>query len=392
MKILEIRYTTKQFPFIKKEQVEDNMAYIKPNMNIFFANNGKPVTSTIEKVSFRKYWGRGKNKEGKIAQSLFKRLLMRERENTDLRCFLVLAISLEGNIENAIKTLQGILGRKPNHRYTNVNMGILLKNKGYIQQARVRFFNTFKLLERSRGDYEIKTCLDKAEKFFNEKREKKALEIYDPLVTEINSKKLLLRIARLNLDSKFWDIALGIYMRILNKDRQNNEARNGIKSIYAAYLMESENYIKKKDYKKAAETIDKALKITLTKNLLQKAISIHRLVENENRVIELEKVLKNFLEKERETKIQAKINLAEKEEKKGNLKNALHYFEEAIKIEPKNSTLKKMVDLCVRIKRPDLVEELTNWFLKLQKKIQENQRNQAKEAFDISRKNEESQK
>ena len=34
------------------------MAYIKPNMNIFFANNGKPVTSTIEKVSFRKYWAK----------------------------------------------------------------------------------------------------------------------------------------------------------------------------------------------------------------------------------------------------------------------------------------------------------------------------------------------
>ena len=331
-------------------------------------------------------------KNGGVAQSVFKRLLMREKENTDLRCFLVLAISLDGDIENAIKTLQGILGRKPNHRYTNVNMGILLKNKGHIQQARVSFFNTYKLLERSQGNYEIKTCLQKAEKFFNENREKKALEIYDPLVTEINSKKLLLRIAKLNLNSKLWDNALEIYRRILRKERQNNEARKGIKSIYASYLMDSENYIKKKDPKKAAETIDKALRIALTKNLIQKAISINRLVENENRVIELEKILKKFLEKERQTKIDEKIKLAEEEEKIGNIKNAIHCFEEAIKIEPKNSTLKKMVDLCVRIKRPDLVEKFTNWFLKLQKTLQEKERIQAREAFEMSKNNEENQK
>ena len=317
---------------------------------------------------------------------------MREKENTDLRCFLVLATSLDGDIENAIKTLQGILGRKPNHRYTNVNMGILLKNKGHIQQARVSFFNTYKLLERSQGSYEIKTCLQKAEKFFNENREKKALEIYDPLVNEINSKKLLLRIAKLNLNSKLWDNALEIYRRILRKERQNNEARKGIKSIYAAYLVDSENYIKKKDPKKAAERIDKALGIALTKKLIQKAISINRLVENENRVIELEKILKKFLEKERETKIEEKIKLAEEEEKRGNIKNAIHCFEEAIKIEPKNSTLKKMVDLCVRIKRPDLVEKFTNWFLKLQKILQEKEKIQAREAFEMSKNNKENQK
>ena len=39
------------------------------------------------------------------------------KENVDLRCFLVLAISLDGNIDNAIKTLQSILARNPNtHR------------------------------------------------------------------------------------------------------------------------------------------------------------------------------------------------------------------------------------------------------------------------------------
>ena len=34
------------------------MAYIKPEMNVFFANNGKAITATIDKVTFRKYWAK----------------------------------------------------------------------------------------------------------------------------------------------------------------------------------------------------------------------------------------------------------------------------------------------------------------------------------------------
>jgi len=44
------------------------MAYIKPKMSVYFANNGSPIISTIEKVSFRKYWGKGKNKAGAMVR------------------------------------------------------------------------------------------------------------------------------------------------------------------------------------------------------------------------------------------------------------------------------------------------------------------------------------
>ena len=34
------------------------MAYIKPDMNVFFGNNGLAVTATIDKIAFRKYWAK----------------------------------------------------------------------------------------------------------------------------------------------------------------------------------------------------------------------------------------------------------------------------------------------------------------------------------------------
>ena len=334
-----------------------------------------------------------KNNETKIAQYSLKRLLMRDKENVDLRCFLVLAISLDGNINDEIKTLQSILGRNPNHRYTNVNMGILLRRKGKIQQSRVSFFTTFRLLERSQGDYDIKACLENAEKLFNDNLEKKALEIYEPLISEITSEVLLHRIAKLYLDKNLLDDALEIYKRIFRKNRQNKEAREGIKSIHAAYLIESENFLKKNDKINAAVKIEKALKIAAGTNLIQKAISINMLLKNENRVVELEEMLKDIKRKEIQSKVQEKINKAEEAEKKTDYKGAIRYFQEAIKIEPQNSTLKKLIDLCAHINRPDLTEKITDWFNKYQHSLLEKEKKQAREELKQSKNNgDESQK
>jgi len=329
--------------------------------------------------------------EGKIAKNVFKRLLMREKENVDLRCFLVLAISLEDDIENAIKTFQSILVRNPNHRYSNVNLGLLYKRKGMIQQSRVSFFTTFKLLERSQGNYHIDACLKDADKLFEENRTKKALEIYEPLVPEITSQELLIRIAKLNIDNKSWDEAFEIYRRILRINRQNKEAREGIKTVHTAYLTASENYLKKNDPKSAAVVIDKALSIAVSKKLLHKAINLNHLLENENRAFELEQMLKSYQNKEIQAEVQGKISQAEEAEKNGKYKSAVRYYEEAIKLDPQNSTLKKLVDLCVRIKRPDLAEKVSDWFVKYQHSLHEKEKAEAREAFQQSKKKEEPQ-
>ena len=328
--------------------------------------------------------------EGEIAKNVFKRLLMREKNNVDLRCFLVLAISIEGDIDNAIKTFQSILVRNPNHRYSTVNLGLLYKRKGMIQKSRVSFFTTFKLLERSQGNYNIDACLQDADKLFEENRTKKALEIYEPLVPEITSQELLIRIAKLNADNNFWDEAFELYRRILRINRQNKEAREGIKTVHTAYLTAAENYLKKNDPKNAAVVIDKALNIAVSKKLLQKAINLNHLLENENRAFELEQMLKSYQNKEIQVEVQAKISLAEEAEKNGKYKSAVRYYEEAIKLDPQNSTLKKLVDLCVRIKRPDLAEKVSDWFVKYQHSLHEKEKAEAREAFNQSKKKEES--
>ena len=100
-------------------------------------------------------------------------------------------------------------------------------------------------------------------------------------------------------------------------------------------------------------------------------------------------MLEAFKKKEIKGKVQEKISLAEEAETKGNFKEAISYYEQAIRIEPQNSTLKKLVDLCVRIKRPDLAEKVTNWFNKYQHSLEEKKKVQAREAFKQGKKDEE---
>ena len=38
------------------------MAYLRPNTTIFMQNNGQPIYSIIDKIAFRKYWGKKKDK------------------------------------------------------------------------------------------------------------------------------------------------------------------------------------------------------------------------------------------------------------------------------------------------------------------------------------------
>jgi len=39
------------------------MAYLKPKQTVFIANNGKPITATVNKVAFRKYLANVTDKE-----------------------------------------------------------------------------------------------------------------------------------------------------------------------------------------------------------------------------------------------------------------------------------------------------------------------------------------
>ena len=297
-----------------------------------------------------------------IAVNSFQKLVQLHPEQIDFQCFLVLANGLEGNTGKAIDSLQKILIEHPFHRYSNVNLGYLFQKSGKTMKARTYFFITYKLLERSGGYYHIDRILNHAEEHFNEDRGKKALELYEPLYEEINAPNLLNRIGKLQLLFSKLDEAVQTFRRVLKSDVKNAEAREGLKQLHQKFLMQLDNAVKKHDYEDAAKAFEKAIGIVKNPKLMQRGIDINKMLKNETRANQLERMLKQMLEKDSNQMVQEKISLAEEAEKKGNYKAAVGYYEQAIRISPKHEIMVKMSDFCQRIDRPELAEKVSKWF------------------------------
>ena len=297
-----------------------------------------------------------------IAVNSFQKLVQLHPEQIDFQCFLVLANGLEGNTGKSIDSLQKILIEHPFHRYSNVNLGYLFQKSGKTMKARTYFFITYKLLERSGGYYHIERILNRAEEHFNEDRGKKALELYEPLYEEINAPNLLNRIGKLQLLFSKLDEAVQTFRRVLKIDVKNSEAREGLKQLHQKFLMQLDNAVKKHDYEDAAKAFEKAIGIVKNPKLMQRGIDINKMLKNETRANQLERMLKQMLEKDSNQMVQEKISLAEEAEKKGNYKAAVGYYEQAIRISPKHEIMVKMSDFCQRIDRPELAEKVSKWF------------------------------
>ncbi|MDP7405161.1 MAG: tetratricopeptide repeat protein [SAR324 cluster bacterium] len=297
-----------------------------------------------------------------IAVNSFQKLVQLHPERIDFQCFLVLANGLEGNTGKAIDSLQKILIEHTFHRYSNVNLGYLFQKSGKTMKARTYFFITYKLLERSGGYYHIDRILNRAEEHFNEDRGKKALELYEPLYEEINAPNLLNRIGKLELLFSKLDEAVQTFRRVLKIEVKNAEAREGLKQLHQKFLMQLDNAVKKHDYEDAAKAFEKAIGIVKNPKLMQRGIDINKMLKNETRANQLERMLKQMLEKDSNQMVQEKISLAEEAEKKGNYKAAVGYYEQAIRISPKHEIMVKMSDFCQRIDRPELAEKVSKWF------------------------------
>ena len=298
----------------------------------------------------------------KIAVNSFQKLVQLHPEQIDFQCFLVLANGLEGNTGKSIDSLQKILIEHPFHRYSNVNLGYLFQKSGKTMKARTYFFITYKLLERSGGYYHIERILNRAEEHFNEDRGKKAHELYEPLYEEINAPNLLNRIGKLQLLFSKLDEAVQTFRKVLKTDVKNAEAREGLKQLHQKFLMQLDNAMKKHDYEDAAKAFEKAIGIVKNPKLMQRGIDINKMLKNETRANQLERMLKQMLEKDSNQMVQEKISLAEEAEKKGNYKAAVGYYEQAIRISPKHEIMVKMSDFCQRIDRPELAEKVSKWF------------------------------
>ena len=300
--------------------------------------------------------------EGRTAHLIFDKLLERDPENLDLTCFRILTDALQGETGSAEEQLNTFLKQHPNHRYANVNYGILLRRQRKTAQARTYFFIAHKLLERTKGEYNIATVLEEAERHEENEAARKALELYEPILDELNEPARINRVAGMLRTFNRPRNAQRAYKLTLKLDHRNIDAIKGLKEIRDGYLKELDKALRVDQMAKAAELMNYALEITPSNELITRGIELFELTDNQHRVRELKELRDRLGAKATRRQVQAKLLQAQDFEAKRNYKAAIKAYEEAIRIEPRREVYKHMVALCERIQRPDLVEKISEWF------------------------------
>ena len=300
--------------------------------------------------------------EGRTAQLIFDKLLERDPGNLDLICFRIITDALQEEVNSAEEQLNTFLKQHPNHRYANVNYGILLRRQHKVAQARTYFFIAYKLLERTKGEYEIAKVLEEAERHEENGAARKALELYEPILDELSEPARINRVAGMLQTFNRPRNAQRAYKLTLKLDRRNTDAMKGLKEIRDGYLKELDKALRADQMAKAAELMNYALEITPSNELLTRGIELFELMDNTSRVRELKELRESLGAKATHRQVQAKLLQAQDFEAKRNFKAAIKAYEEAIRIEPRREVYKHMVALCERIQRPDLAEKISEWF------------------------------
>lgn len=312
-------------------------------------------------------------KVAEVARQIFDQLSERDPKDLNLRCFWFLSLALSGKEQEAIDKLVQLLGKYPNHRYANVNLGFLYRQINRPLPARRHYFITHRLLQRSQGYYDIEDCLRVGNEQFERQNFKKALEVYQPLIPEIESVEMLNRIGHLYLEQRNLDDAYKLFQRSLRKDRKNQTARQELKAVREAYLQQVEADLKKSDWKAAAHKLEQAIAILPTVKVLQQLLDVCEHLEDWKRHRELEKKIRELQEAEAERQQQLLLERAIQAEVQQDFKLAMSSYEQALRILPKREVFLRMVGLSEKMGRAEMVPRLTNWFNQVEEDYQRQQ-------------------
>lgn len=307
-----------------------------------------------------------------ISWKIFSRLAFKDKNNDDLQCFLALTYAVRGEINQAIDKLVILLGRNPNHRYSNVNLGCLFKKQGNILLARKYFFITAKLLEVSHGYYDIDKFRAIGDQFYEEGKYSQALQIYESILDETESLEILLRIGNLSLEMGRHKTALDVLERMQKENRDHKDVKDLCKRMVEFFQSRAQNRQKQRKWQEAAEFYEHCLELETSIPVITELIEIYGNLQESMRVRELQKLLREteiiVKEKERDELQSEKLEKAHKLESESKFREALRFYEEALKIRPDRDVFLKLADMYRQFKRNDLVENLTERFNKMVEK------------------------
>ncbi|MBF0240383.1 MAG: tetratricopeptide repeat protein [SAR324 cluster bacterium] len=303
------------------------------------------------------------------AWKIYTRLSIAHPQNENFKCFLAIAISLRGYIERAIDKLVMLLGTNPYNRYANVNLGRLYALQGSLLLSRKYYLYAKTLLDKSRGYYDMTQFRAQADQYFVEGSIKKALEMYEVILTEQESFSLLEKVISMKLDLADIDGALTTYARAGRMAVQPEELEKLTRKLVDFMNEKAADHMRNSRYARAADIYEKSIELRPTIHSLEEGIHAYELLKNDEKIRELRKKLHQLKEAEQEQELlqshYQKIREGFHFERQHLPYKAINSYEEALRLKPEKGVLIRLVKLYQRTRQMGMIADVTQRYNRL---------------------------
>ena len=302
---------------------------------------------------------------GEVARTAFGHLGGTLSSDFTVRLWSALAEDACGKSEDALSALQQLARQHPSHRLLLHNLGLLCHRQQKFQAGNQFLLRTHRLLQASSGHYNPQVCLDEAEELLTQGRYKDALQIYEPLLAEIQEPTTQLQIAKAYKAQGLLNQAYPLLLTALRNQRQSREIRAMLRDIWEEFRKQAEIALKRGDQQKAVELLETCIEITPTQPLVRKAIELQIQLNNRKRAQVLRKRLKDLIEIDRNRKIEQWVREAEEALTENDFFKAYRCYTEALCIDPRHEIHQKIQQLCHESQRPDVASRVLVWYERL---------------------------
>ncbi|MBF0350342.1 MAG: tetratricopeptide repeat protein [SAR324 cluster bacterium] len=303
------------------------------------------------------------------AWKIYTRLSFTNPKNENFKCFLALATGLRGHTETAIDKLVVLLGKNPYNRYATVNLGRLYALQGSMLLARKYYLHAKTLLEKSKGYYDMTQFRKQADQYYEEGSTKKALEMYEVILSEEESFSLLNKIISMKLTLSDIDGALETYGKAKSMNAKPEDLEKLTQKLVEFMNEKAADHMSNNRYAKAADVYEKSFEMMPTIPILEECIHAYELLKNDEKLRELRRKLQKLEEVEREKELlqshYQKIKEGHNFEAHHLPYKAINSYEEALRLNPDKELLMKLVTLYKRTKQMGMIEDVTQRYNRL---------------------------
>ncbi len=235
-------------------------------------------------------------------------------ENSDLKnvdMCIALATDQNGYRSEATRIMKEVASKNIDSRCFNVNFGLLLEKAGNRLLSLKHKAMAAYLMEKSKGMFHMSEVMETANELLKQEKIEQALRLYEIVAKEEKNIKAWLYIGEIKIMQKKFGAAISAFREIQKIEPNSKLAENKLLLIHNHYCQKAEEHYNRNHISQAAvlyeraislvripETIDKLIVVYKRLNkdaLVQKYLSERRILIEQQKDLEIEKICKQHI-------------------------------------------------------------------------------------------------